>query len=111
MDTGLYRPPGWACVVSARSGWETIITLRGELDLATVGNFEAACEAIDFASVRRAVLDLQGLVFIDARGLRSVLRLHESCLSHSVSLLIRPGPRAVQRVFELTNADRRLSFE
>jgi anti-sigma B factor antagonist len=97
-------------MVSTRTGWETVITLRGELDLATVEIFEATCGSIDLSSVGHVVLDLRGLEFIDACGLRCVLQLHERCISHSAVLRIIRGPRAVQRVFELTGTHCVLSF-
>jgi anti-anti-sigma factor len=97
--------------VCTRVGPDTLIIVRGELDLATVTRFEAACDSIDFSSVGRAVLDLRELVFMDARGLRGVLRLHETCLDQSVDLVIKPGPRAVHRVFELTGTHVLLPFD
>jgi anti-anti-sigma factor len=56
------------------------------------------------------IFDLRELAFIDGIGLRGVLRLYELCLAHSVALTIRPGPRAVHRVFELTGTDCLLPF-
>jgi anti-anti-sigma factor len=96
--------------VRLRTGLETVIAISGELDLAAVPVFESVLEDIDFSSVRGVVLDLEKLAFIDLSGLRSVLRLHESCLERSVVLSIRPGPRAVQRLFELTRTDCLLPF-
>ncbi len=96
--------------VCIRAGWHTVIAPRGELDLATVPRFEAACASIELPSVARAVLDLRDLVFIDVRGLRAVLRLHARCLEQSVELWIRPGPPAVQRMFELTGTHHLLPF-
>ncbi len=110
MSTVRYEPVGPNFMVSTRTGWETVITPSGELDLATAEIFEATFRSIDFSSVGRVVLDLRELTFIDARGLRSVLRLHERCLSHAVALRVRRGPRAVQRVFELTGTHCVLPF-
>jgi anti-anti-sigma factor len=56
------------------------------------------------------VLDLRQLEFIDAAGLDSVLALYAECLDVSTALTIMPGPRNVQRVFELTRVDRLLPF-
>ena len=91
-------------------GPATAISVRGELDLAGVPAFEAALEHVHFPSVRHATLDLEQLVFIDAAGLRTVLKLHEACLNTSTNLTISPGPRQVQRTFELTGTDRLLPF-
>ncbi len=110
MNTSRYEPIGQNFTVSTRTGWETVITLHGELDLATVDIFDAVCGSIDLSSVGRVVLDLRELTFIDARGLRGVLRLHERCLGDAAVLRIKRGPRAVQRVFELTGTHCVLSF-
>ena len=91
-------------------GPTTTIALRGELDIASVPTFEAALEDVHFPSLRHAVLDLEQLVFIDVSGLRAVLKLHEACLKVSAGLTIRPGPRQVQRVFEITGTDQLLPF-
>jgi anti-anti-sigma factor len=88
--------------VHITTGSHIHIALRGELDLATAPIFESALDELDFSFIRSVMLDLAPLAFIDVSGMRVILRLHEICLTHSVALSIRPGPRAVQRVFELT---------
>ena len=97
-------------IVRMTSGSQTAIAPCGELDLATVPIFETAVDGIDFSSIRGVALDLAALEFIDVSGMRAVLRLHEICLAHSVTLTIRPGPRAVQRIFELTYTEGFLPF-
>lgn len=92
-------------------GLEALIEVRGELDLASVPAFEAAVLALEVSWRRRVVLDLGRLTFIDGAGLHAVLDLHRECLNASTALAIRPGPRNVQRVFELTGADRLVPFE
>jgi anti-sigma B factor antagonist len=93
-----------------RLGSETIVVLSGELDVATAPILREALAPIEFPAVGSVVLDLDELSFIDARGLREILALHATCMSHSAALVIRPGPRAVQRVFEVTGTDRFLPF-
>ena len=88
--------------VHATTGSHIHIALRGELDLATVPIFESALGELDFSFIRSVMLDLAPLEFIDVSGMRVILRLHALCATHSVALSITPGPRAVQRVFELT---------
>jgi anti-sigma B factor antagonist len=96
--------------VAVVAGPETLITVTGDLDLATEPSFEAAVADADFRSVSHAVLDLGRLDFIDAVGLRAILALNPTCVEASATLTIRPGPRHVRRVFELTGADRQLTF-
>jgi anti-sigma B factor antagonist len=99
-----------ALTVHTLHGSPTVIALSGDLDLASAPQFQSEVDRIDFSSVTRLILDLRELTFIDAAGLHSVLRLQERCLARSVALAIRPGRRAVQRVFELTRTDRLLPF-
>ena len=91
-------------------GPDALIAVSGELDLAAVPVFEAAIQRLDMPSVRRAVLDLRRLAFIDAAGLHAVLDLHAACRNVSTPLTIMPGPRQVQRVFQLIGADGLLPF-
>jgi len=91
-------------------GSDTLIGVSGEFDLATVPLFEAALQKLELLSVRCVVLDLARLTFMDAAGLHTVLDLHAACLRRSKALTIVPGPRNVQRVFELTGFDRLLPF-
>jgi anti-sigma B factor antagonist len=96
--------------VHVSPGPDAIITVSGELDMASAPVFEAAVRELDFRSLKSAMLDLGRLDFIDAQGLRAVLNLHAACVSASASLLITSGPRRVQRLFELTGTDRVLPF-
>lgn len=97
--------------VCVHTGWESAIVVHGELDLASVARFETVCASIDLSSTVRVVLDLRDLAFMDVNGLRAVLKLHALCLERSVALLIRPGPRVVQKMFEITGASCLLPFE
>jgi anti-sigma B factor antagonist len=85
---------------------EALIEVIGELDLASVPTFQAAVRDVDLTCQRRVVLDLARLEFIDAAGLHAVLDLHEACLAADTVLTILPGPRNVQRVFELAGLER-----
>lgn len=96
--------------VHVSPGANAVITVRGDLDIVSAPLFEAAVRELDFRSLESTVLNLEQLDFIDARGLRAVLYLHAACLTASVTLLIGPGPRRVQRLFELTGTDRVLPF-
>ena len=96
--------------VRISGGSDALIEVAGELDLASVPVFEGAVRELALSSRRRAVLDLGRLAFIDVAGLHAVLDLHAQCLDVSTDLTITPGPRAVQRVFELTGIDGLLPF-
>ncbi len=99
---------GFAARVSG--GTLAVIEVSGELDLAGVPVLESAVENLELSRVRDAVLDLRRLAFIDAAGLNAVLGLYAECVSESTTLTVIPGPRSVQRLFELTRLDRVLPF-
>ncbi len=85
--------------------------VSGEFDLAAVDPFDRALAAIDLGGVLHVTLDLSRLTFMDAIGLRAVFSLADACREHSVAFAVKRGPRAVQRVFELTRTDLLLPFE
>jgi anti-sigma B factor antagonist len=92
-------------------GPETVIVLIGELDIAAADQLDRTLTSLDLALIQRLTLDLTGLEFIDAVGMRAVFRVRDLCLERSVALTVLRGPRAVQRVFQLTNTERLLPFE
>ena len=87
-----------------------VIELSGELDLAGAPVLESAVRDLNLSTARDAVLDLRQLTFIDAAGLNAVVDLYAECLHVATTLTIIPGPRNVQRLFELTRLDRLLPF-
>lgn len=91
-------------------GPDALIEVTGELDLASVPAFEAAVRGVDPSCRLHVRLDLGRLAFIDAAGLHALLDLHAECLDVGTTLTILPGPRNVQRVFELARVDRLLPF-
>jgi anti-anti-sigma factor len=54
-----------------------VLRVRGELDLASAGQFAAALEKAASANPR-LVVDLAGLTFVDVCGLRVILQAAES---------------------------------
>jgi len=81
-----------------------VLTLGGELDLATVALLQ---EQLDRAIRGRGavVIDLSGLRFIDSSGLRMLLRAERQLRASGEQLVLVYGSRAVRRAFELTSLD------
>ena len=78
------------------------LKLTGELDTGSVSALESVVER-HFASGARAVtLDLSELMFIDSTGLAAIVLVSRLCERDGRELQIVPGPRAVQRLFEVT---------
>ena len=62
---------------SARTGEAVVVTVRGEVDLATAPELESCLQRAFGAAPDGVVLDLEGLTFIDSSGLRVLVALGE----------------------------------
>lgn len=89
-------------------GDRRIISLSGELDVATAQTLERELEPAEPGNARVTVLDLRGLDFMDCSGLRVIFNAHRRA-SHR--LLVVKGPEHVQRVFELCGLHEVLAFD
>jgi anti-sigma B factor antagonist len=87
------------------------VTVTGELDLATVPEFDRQLDRIDLTAVKRLVLDVSGVPFMDSTGLHAVVQRHRSVQANGCQLIVRRGPDQVQRLFELTGVEDVLTFE
>jgi anti-sigma B factor antagonist len=97
-------------IVTREQGTTVMIELAGEWDLAGA---PAVRQAIGSGLTGRpecVVLDLSRLAFIDSSGLHVMIELAGRSAAQNVRLVIIPGPRAVQRVFEITGLAERLPF-
>jgi anti-anti-sigma factor len=98
------------CAVRRRRG-VYLVHVYGELDLATVADFDASLDKALESAAPRIVLDLAELSSIDSTGLRSLVLFAERCEEAGRELAIRRGSRRVQKVFEVTQLEDRLPFE
>lgn len=87
-------------VTSARSGCCAILTLVGELDLATVDEIaEHVTRMTDEDPPEHVMVDMLEMTFMDSTGLRILLLLKE-LVGGQVALI---GPRlGVRKVFDVT---------
>jgi anti-anti-sigma factor len=79
--------------VAVQGRW-TAVTLRGDIDLATAPDLEAACGA----STGPLAMDMSEVRFIDSSGLRSLLRLRDV---NDPLVLVAPSA-VVRRLLALT---------
>ena len=86
------------------------LQVLGELDLQTVPRLEAEIAAVRAGGVKRVIIDLRGLEFMDSTGLRCLLECDAEARQDGFSLALVPGPPAVQRVFEVTQSHLQLPF-
>jgi anti-anti-sigma factor len=77
-----------------------VLTVRGELDLATAPLLQEQIDALAEAPI----VDLTGVDFVDSTGLRVLITAHDTC--GGLPLVVRDGP--VTRLFDLTGVRERL---
>jgi anti-anti-sigma factor len=88
-----------------------VLTLVGELDLASVPELELALWRIEATNPGRILIDLRCLGFMDCAGMSVIIRAQQSADTHGHRLVLRPGPHQVQRLFALTGWIDRFVFE
>lgn len=103
--------PGQLVIESRHEDGAVVLSLRGELDLTSVPQFERELREIEAGSPGRLVIDLSGLDFMDSTGLRALLQARERAKGNQHELALRRGPRQVQRVLELTKTLEVFNFE
>ena len=88
----------------------TTIALEGEWDLGQQEKMRDAVHSVLARQPDRVVLDLSRLTFIDSTGIHGVIELAHHTVRLNIDLVVIPGPRAVQRVFELCQLSEVLTF-
>jgi anti-sigma B factor antagonist len=97
--------------VDTREGRDrAVLSLHGELDLASAPLLEREIGDVDFATTATVVLDLQGLEFIDSTGLRMILASQERVRGLGGGFAVTRGSPQVQRLLEITRADEHLQI-
>jgi anti-sigma B factor antagonist len=84
-----------------------IVAPRGEIDLATVERVRERLHDLEAVGFNVIVLDLRNVTFIDSTGVKLVL---EEVKKDGIDFAVIPGPRQVQRIFELTGLLERIPF-
>jgi anti-anti-sigma factor len=86
-----------------------VFAVEGEIDLATVDQLTRAVDGV-WHRAGAVTIDLRRVSFIDCLGLRALLDLSREGAERGCRVGFIQGPRAVERVFELTGALQQLSF-
>jgi len=87
---------------TVRSGAPLVVTIRGEVDLATSPELESSVSRAFDGAPSVVVLDLGALTFIDSSGLRVLVSLAREASARGASLALRAVPPHAQRVLDLT---------
>jgi anti-anti-sigma factor len=89
--------------VRTETGATTVLALSGELDPATAPTLQSAVdEALKDPAVKRLVLDLDSLGFIDSSGLRVFVSARESMRERSGDLVLRSPSANTERLLDIT---------
>ena len=89
---------------------DVVVTLSGELCLATIAGVEEKLSAVERSGVNTLALDLSRLTVIDSIGMRLILRAHRRAVLGGYRLVLVRGPDAIQRPFEICGLADRLPF-
>jgi anti-anti-sigma factor len=94
----------------ARRRAEHTLVLIGELDRGSTHTLEAEIERLCEAGIAAITLDLTKLSGIDSAGVAVIAFRSSWCRRRGHELVLVPGPRAVQRAFELAGVVHTLKF-
>lgn len=91
-------------------GAEARVVPIGEVDVATVGRIDERLHELRQAGLRRFVLDLRQVRFMDSNGLRVILSWDARCRREGIGFVLIEGSPEVQRVFEVVGVTGQLQF-
>ena len=86
----------------------TVISVSGELDLASSPALEEELERVAQSDVQLVVVDLRNLEFMDSTGLSVLVRAHQRAEENGRRLGLVNGSQQVQRLLTLTGVADRL---
>ena len=92
--------PGLRVDVAHDGNGIAIVRLAGEIDLMAAEAL-AAMEQLP-GGTKHVVLDLSGVTFCDAAGVRFLLAIRETALAAGADLAVRHPSRVVRRILQIT---------
>ena len=91
-------------------GGTPVVHVRGEVDLSTCEELEAAIERAEESAPGRLVVDLSKVSFMDSTGVRTLLKVDSRARDNGRRLLLIGPPEPAARVFRVTVLDKRFEF-
>jgi anti-sigma B factor antagonist len=85
-----------------------LITVSGELDIASAPELEQTLEQIRPELTTLVIVDLRELEFMDSTGLSIIVRAHQRLAESGCELTLIKGQPQVQRLLDLTGVADRL---
>jgi anti-anti-sigma factor len=102
--------PDQLIIRSERDGHAHVIRLIGELDMITAPAFEAELKRVEANHAGEIVVDLSGLRFIGADGLKVFIHANARSRESGNRLVLVRGTDEVQKTFETAGLLSRLPF-
>jgi anti-sigma B factor antagonist len=97
--------------VEVRSdGRASVITVSGELDLASSGALEEELTRVAESDTEQVIIDLRELEFMDSTGLSTLVKAHQRAQEAGQEFVLVRGSHQVQRLLSLTGVAERLTF-
>ena len=88
-------------VASGRDGDAVVITVQGDLDLATAPQLRDACDAALESDPDTIRLDLAGLTFLDSSGISVLVKTHQDAEAAGAELVLHRVDDRTNRVLEV----------
>jgi anti-sigma B factor antagonist/stage II sporulation protein AA (anti-sigma F factor antagonist) len=88
----------------------TVLRLKGELDMAAAPALSDALHRLQHEGAHEIVVDLRELCFLDSMGLSALMEAHGAGQDGHRTVSFIAGGRTVQRVFQITKMDERVSW-
>ena len=97
----------------ARHGADVVVSLSGELDLATADRLRTRLQRVVAAEPAPAsvVLDVSGLQFVDAAGIAVLLSAQRALAARGGRMSLRSPSRLVRRVVRVLDLEHLLPLE
>jgi anti-sigma B factor antagonist len=87
-----------------------LVSVSGELDLASVDELRTALATAAAASSSSVVVDVSDVSFIDSTALAALLRSNDELSSDGVQMVMACPPGPVRRLLTMTSLDDRLTL-
>jgi anti-anti-sigma factor len=94
----------------SHDGPRALISVRGELDLASGPELETKLDHISGPATQVLVIDLRELEFMDSTGLSILVRAHQRLSEEGCEMGLVRGSPQVQRLLDLTGVADRLKL-
>jgi anti-sigma B factor antagonist len=91
-------------VADGDDGDSLTVAIRGELDIATAADFTARLEELIRDDLRRLVIDVSGLTFVDAVGLRALTALRIRAGQRRITVVLAGAQPQMSRLMSIIRA-------